>query len=40
VPVRVVQLDSLPVTPSANGNKIRVAELRSKAAVLLADFGS
>ncbi len=38
VPVRVVQLDSFPVTPSANGNKIRVTELRSKAADLLADF--
>jgi fatty-acyl-CoA synthase len=32
VPIRIIQLDTFPVTPSANGNKIQVVKLRELAA--------
>jgi fatty-acyl-CoA synthase len=35
VPVRVTAIDAFPTTPSANGNKIQKAKLRSLAESLL-----
>jgi len=36
VPLRMIELDEFPTTPSANGTKIRKADLRAMAAALVA----
>ncbi len=40
VPVRIVQLEAFPTTPSANGDKIQLARLRAIAVELLDDAGN